>query len=195
MNSLISSIGRKDLVKRLAKTWISRQMDIISIRIVGENRPKGLPTILRQAYGFVKDTMDQNLSNNICKSYKLVNQTKLNALAKEVDFRTSIALKMRNQKSFCFTEFVALIVVTTIWLFPLLYDDKQQVPWNELDLPDFTTIERVYLLVCNFGRFFSHENKFKTCSYYHASSFWRRCRGFVFFSCFNHYKRKRKCIW
>ncbi|GJY64272.1 hypothetical protein Tco_0465732 [Tanacetum coccineum] len=23
-----------------------------------------------------------------------------------------------------------------------------QVPWNELDLPDFTMIERVYLLVC-----------------------------------------------
>ncbi|GJS67827.1 hypothetical protein Tco_0682392 [Tanacetum coccineum] len=39
------------------------------------------------------------------------------------------------------------MVMTTLWLVSLFNNDLHQVPWNELDLPDFTTNERVHLLI------------------------------------------------
>ena len=151
-------------------------MDQKWLRIDGKCRPKGLTNILRYMYGFVKYTKDRNHINKICESYKRVNQTKSNTLINEMDFRTSIVLIVKEYCLHRFTNFKAIVDVTTLLLISLSYNDLQQVPWNELDLPDFTMIERVYLLVCNFGRLLSHENKYKTCSRYHASSF-------------NHYKR------
>nr|GEZ59194.1 hypothetical protein [Tanacetum cinerariifolium] len=47
-----------------------------------------------------------------------------------------------------YLNFVTLVVVTTLVSILLPSIGLNQVPWNELDLPDFTMIERVYLLVC-----------------------------------------------
>ncbi|GJW37361.1 hypothetical protein Tco_0060281 [Tanacetum coccineum] len=56
------------------------------------------------------------------------------------------------------------MAVTTLVSFLLPSIGLDQVPWNELDLPDFTTIERVYLLVCFIGNFISLDYKCKTCT-------------------------------
>ncbi|GJR44988.1 retrovirus-related pol polyprotein from transposon TNT 1-94 [Tanacetum coccineum] len=45
------------------------------------------------------------------------------------------------------------MVVTTLVSILLPSIGLNQVPWNELDLPDFTTMERVYLLICIVSKF------------------------------------------
>ena len=51
---------------------------------------------------------------------------------------------------FTFNLCYSLVIswVTALLLASWFYFDYKQIPWDDLDLPTFSTIERVYLLVC-----------------------------------------------
>ncbi|GJW17012.1 hypothetical protein Tco_0024448 [Tanacetum coccineum] len=63
-----------------------------------------------------------------------------------------------------YLDFVMLMAVTTLVSFLLPSIGLDQVPWNEHDLPDFTTIERVYFLIRFVSNFISLAYKCKTCT-------------------------------